>query len=172
MSQISGFNSTLATGGTSAKADAFSSLSSEQFVKIIFAELSKQDPLKPNDSNQLVQQLANIRSIQSDIDLQGKLKDLVAQNQLSTAGNMLGAYVRGTSVDFEAAAGVVKSISQTKDGPILTLSDGARVKFSGITEVLLEAPMAAGATTPPPSGTTPAATPTPAPPSTAAPIEE
>ena len=140
MSQISGFNSTLPTGGTTTKADAFSSLSSEQFVKIIFAELSKQDPLKPNDSNQLVQQLANIRSIQSDIDMQARLKELVGQNQLSTAGNLLGTYVRGTSVDFKSVAGVVKSIGQTKEGPVLTLSDGSKVKFSGVTDVLLEAP--------------------------------
>ncbi len=140
MSQISGPNSTLPTGGTTTKADAFSSLSSEQFVKIIFAELSKQDPLKPNDSNQLVQQLANIRSIQSDIDMQARLKELVSQNQLSTAGNLLGTYVRGTSVDFKSVAGVVKSIGQTADGPVLTLSDGSRMKFSGVTDVLLEAP--------------------------------
>ncbi len=165
MSQISGFtNSTQATLAGGSKTDAYSSLTSEQFVKIIFAELSRQDPLKPNDSNAIVEQLANIRSIESDIDMQSRLKDLVAQNQLSTAGGLLGAYVRGTSVAFEPAAGTVAGISQTKDGPVLALSDGSRVKFSGITEVLLQAPAPAPASTPPPTDTDSATTPsTPAP---------
>ncbi len=171
MSQISGSISTLGgTSGASTRVDAFSSLSSEQFVKIIFAELSKQDPLKPNDSNQLVSQLANIRSIQSDLDMQSRLKELVSQNQLSTAGGLLGAFVRGTSVDFNAVSGVVRAISQTKDGPVLTLADGNRVKFSGITEILGAAPPPPATTPPPPAANPPL--PVPAPPSVPATPEE
>ncbi|MFN0011078.1 MAG: flagellar hook capping FlgD N-terminal domain-containing protein [Phycisphaerales bacterium] len=171
MSQISGAISTLpGASGTSTKVDAFSSLSSEQFVKIIFAELSKQDPLKPNDSNQLVSQLANIRSIQSDLDMQSRLKELVSQNQLSTAGGLLGVFVRGTSLEFNAVSGVVQAISQTKDGPVLTLADGNRLKFSGITQILGAAPLPPTTPTPTPAVTPPL--PVPAPPSVPATPDE
>ena len=48
--------------------NAFSELTSEEFVKIMFTELSNQDPLKPSDSSALLQQMSNLRSIQSDIE--------------------------------------------------------------------------------------------------------
>jgi len=55
----------------------FSSLTAEQFSKIIFTELSKQDPLQPNDTNALLQQISSVRAIQSDMDLTSKLDSLV-----------------------------------------------------------------------------------------------
>ena len=64
MSAVSGL--TPSAIGASAQ-DAFSSLNSEQFVKIIFTELSKQDPLQPNDSKALLEQLSSLRNIQSEI---------------------------------------------------------------------------------------------------------
>ncbi|MGQ0628792.1 MAG: flagellar hook capping FlgD N-terminal domain-containing protein, partial [Phycisphaerales bacterium] len=62
----------------------YSELSSDEFVKIMLTELSNQDPLKPQDSSTLIQQMANILSIQSDVDLSKKLDSLVTQNQLAT----------------------------------------------------------------------------------------
>ena len=90
MSAVSATDSVANTAATATAApNAFSSLSSEQFVKIIFSELSNQDPLQPSDSNALLQQLANLRSIQSGMDLSDKLSSLVTQNQLASASGVL-----------------------------------------------------------------------------------
>lgn len=148
------------SSGTSATATAaksrFSELTSEEFVKILFTELSNQDPLKPNDSNALLEQVSSIRSIESDLALQNKLQAVVTQNQLSTAGALLGKYVSGYTDTFEAVQGTVRSVSQTRDGPVLILASGARVPFDNVDQIR-EAPVAptTPATTPP--------TPTPAP---------
>lgn len=112
----------------------FNELTSEDFVKIMFTELSNQDPLKPNDSNALLQQMSSLRSIESDLALSKKLDAVVSQNQLATAGGLLGKYVTGYTDVFEPAEGIVRSVTQTLDGPVLNLVNGARVPFGNVTQ--------------------------------------
>jgi flagellar basal-body rod modification protein FlgD len=115
--------------------NAFGALNSEAFVKIMFTELSNQDPLKPNDSAALLQQMSSLRSIQSDIDLSKKLESLVQQNQLASAGGMIGNLVSGLSQDNIRVFGTVVSVSRTADGPVLNLDNGFRVPFNTVDEM-------------------------------------
>ena len=133
-SSLSG-TSALSTGN-SGIASQFSQLTSEDFVKIMMTELTSQDPLKPNDSNALLQQFSSLRNIESSLALQNKLTDVVSQNQLSTAGSLLGKYVQGYTDNFDAVEGTVKSISQTASGPVLNLASGARIPFKNIANIL------------------------------------
>lgn len=121
---------------SSASKSGFSALTSEEFTKIIFTELSNQDPLAPSDTNALLQQLANIRNIQSDIDLSDNLKRLVGENQLSSASNLIGKFVSGVSVSNDRVADYVLSISKTSDGVILNLANGSRVNMTNLDEVI------------------------------------
>ena len=88
-------SSIASTGATTTQpqGDAFSDLSSEDFVKIIFTELQAQDPLAPNDTSAVMEQISTLRSIQSDIELTDKLEAIVSQNQLASAGGLIGAFV-------------------------------------------------------------------------------
>lgn len=116
--------------------NAFSELSSEEFVKIMFTELSNQDPLKPNDSTALLEQMSSLRSIQSDLELHTKLSDLIARNELAAATGLLGRAISGLDESNRRVAGVVRSVSRTPDGPVLNLDNGARVPFGGVDETL------------------------------------
>lgn len=118
-----------------ARASGFSALSSEDFAQIIFTELSKQDPLAPNDTNALIQQISGIREIQSNMDLSSKLGSLVAQNEFSAAATLLGKSVSGLSLESARAQGLVRSVAQTSEGALLTLADGSRVLMSQVDEV-------------------------------------
>src|SRR3954454_24779921 len=102
--------SSLATSGSSQTPNAFSSLSSDQFMKIMLTELSKQDPLKPNDTSALLQQMSSSRTIQSDVDLSTKLDALVAQNQMSSAGTLIGKTISGIDASNTRVTGVVASV--------------------------------------------------------------
>ncbi len=133
-SSLSGTQALSTTTG-SGIASQFSQLTSEDFVKIMMTELTSQDPLKPNDSNALLQQFSSLRNIESSLALQNKLTDVVSQNQLSTAGALLGKYVQGYTDNFDAAEGVVRSISQTSDGPVLNLASGARIPFKNVANI-------------------------------------
>jgi hypothetical protein len=114
------------TGGapTSASTSRFNELSSEEFIKIIFTELSNQDPFKPNDSSALLEQLNSIRSIESDIQLGEQLESIVFQNQLASAGNLIGKRVAGLTADNERVGGIVKSVARSGDEVALLLDNG------------------------------------------------
>lgn len=120
-----------ATASTSAsRASAFGALDSEEFVKIIFAELGNQDPLAPTDSKALLDQLASLRSIQSDIDMQSRLKSLVSDNEFAAASGLIGQRISGGNT-----TGIVRSASRTDEGVFLNLMGGARVAMSRVESV-------------------------------------
>ncbi len=143
------------SSSSSGTTSRFSDLSSEQFVKIMFSELTRQDPLKPNDSNALLEQLNSIRSIEANLTLERKLGDLVAQNQMSTAGGLVGAFVSGLTDTNQRVEGQVVSVSQTPDGPVMNLREGWRVPFENVDEFFLPdlavPPDPTDPTTPPPT---------------------
>lgn len=120
MSAINELGGSPAQTGT----NRFTELSSEDFIKIIFTELQNQDPFQPNDSAALLEQLNSIRSIESDIQLSSRLEDIVFQNQLSSAGNLIGKRVAGLTADAQRVGGTVESVARTGDEIALVLDNG------------------------------------------------
>lgn len=144
-----------------AAGNRFSDLSSEDFIKIITTELTKQDPLKPNDTNTLLTQISSIREIESQVSLKSSLDSLVGQSSFASASNMLGATISGVGTlpngNQARVNGTVISVARTSKGPQLTLSNGATVLFSNVDNVTLPTDTA------PPQNPTPTPTPTPVP---------
>lgn len=133
ISPISGSsNATQATG--------FSAMNADDFSKIIFAELSKQDPLQPNDTNALLQQLSTLRSIQSGMDLSARLSDVVKQNEFASAATLVGKWVGGLDELGGRVSGQVKSISKTANGATVELLDGVRIAMANLDEIQGDAP--------------------------------
>jgi len=110
----------------------FSSMSSEDFMKIIFTELQSQDPFKPNDSSAMLQQLNSIRSIESDVALTDNLKTIVFQNQLSSAGGLIGKRIAGLTADSQRVGGVVKSVARNDTEVALVLENGWTIPMSNV----------------------------------------
>ena len=117
-----------ATGG-------LSNLSSGDFFKLILTELTKQDPLAPNDTNALLQQISAVRSIQSDMDLSQDLGRLVQQNEFAAAATLVGKTVSGVDETFSRVSGEVKSITRTVDGTMLILKTGERIPVGNLDEI-------------------------------------
>jgi flagellar basal-body rod modification protein FlgD len=117
---------------------AFSTLGTDEFVRIIFAELANQDPLAPSDSKALLQQLSSLRSIQSDMDMSSRLGALVAQNEMAAAAGLLGKRISGISDDLRRVQGDVASISRTEYGAVLTLRTGERLHMSAVDTIVAE----------------------------------
>lgn len=135
MSAIDSLTSSSTQGSTGSGRSAYSTLSSEDFAKIIFTELSKQDPLQPNDTNALLNQISSIRSIQSNMDLSNSLSTLVAQNEFASASSLVGKTIGGLTDGNDRVTGVVRSVSRTFDGSVAELADGSRVSLSRIDEI-------------------------------------
>ena len=115
----------------------FNEMSSEDFMQIIFTELQQQDPFEPNDSSALLDQLNSIRQIESDISMTEKLEDIVFQNQLSSAGNLLGKAVQGILPTGDSVAGTVLSVVRQGDSVSLELSSGWMLPMDNV-EIIVD----------------------------------
>ena len=134
MSQISAIDPTdQALRSTSPS--GFSSMQSEDFIKIIFAELTNQDPFEPSDSSAILEQLSSIRSIESDLDLTKRLEALVFENQLASASNLIGKGVSGLSTTNGTVSGKVTSVFRSGDHVVLELDSGWYMPIDGVLEI-------------------------------------
>jgi len=113
----------------------FADLTSDQFVKLMFAELSNQDLMKPNDSQALLDQLSSLRSIESDRKLGERLDQMVEQNDFGTASRLIGRVISGITLQSEQVIDSVFSVSKTMDGPILNLTGGQQIRLDDVIEI-------------------------------------
>lgn len=145
---------TVSVGANAAPAtkNAYSTLGSDDFLKIIMTELGNQDPLSPSDSKALLEQLSSIRNIQASVDMQDALKSLVAQNELASAAGLVGRTVTGTS-GGQTVTGRVTGVNRTNGGVELTLSTGESLRMSNFRSVA--EPTGTGTATPMGASNTP-----------------
>ncbi len=132
MSAISDYSTSNPVSSTD---DAFNTLSSAEFLQIIFTELQNQDPLEPQDSGAMLDQLSTIRTIESDTQMVASLESLVSQNEFAAASQLIGSLVSGITLDNQRVADLVISVSQSSQGPVLNLFDGTRMLFSQVDEI-------------------------------------
>jgi len=114
---------------------AFGQLKSEDFIKVMIAELSNQDPFEPQDSSALLEQLSSLRNIESQLSLQDQIGSLVLQNQVASAGGMIGKLVSGRNDKNDAVEGVVKSVRVQNGSVLLELNNAQTVSMDRITEI-------------------------------------
>ncbi len=135
MAAIDSITSNVSTTSTTG-ADAFSTLSSQDFTKLIFAELSKQDPLAPNDTNTLLQQISSIRQVQSSTDLINTLKSLVSQNEFASSASLIGKVVTGLSDDAQRVAGTVAAVTKRDGASAVVLDTGYTIALDRVDQII------------------------------------
>ena len=113
----------------------FSEMQSEDFIKVIFTELTNQDPLNPQDTSALLDQLDSIRSIESDLKITNRLKELVTQNQFASASNLIGKVISGRTESLTPVAGQVVAVRQEGDQTKLELNNGQFVPFNNVESI-------------------------------------
>ena len=134
MSQIPAFDPTDAAVRTPAP-NGFNALKSEDFIRVIFAELANQDPFQPSDSAALLEQLNSIRSIESDLALMDRLDSLVFENQLAAASNLIGKFVNGMTASADRVSGTVVSVIRQGEQVTLELDNGWLVPIGSVEEI-------------------------------------
>lgn len=132
---IGGAASVINQPNTTPGANGFAELSSGEFLRIILSELSNQDPLAPNDTAAILEQLSSIRNIETQTQLDEQLQALVTQNSISTSANFIGKYVSGLDDSNNTAQGIVESLSVRDGEPILNLAGGKELSADRVTEV-------------------------------------
>ena len=116
MNEISGVISEL--GETSSSDRNKSVLSQEDFLKIMLAELTNQDPLEPLDNSEFLSQLTQIQTLQATTRLSDGIQSLILGQQITTAGVLIGRGVIGFDATGAPVEGIVDRII-IQDGEVV-----------------------------------------------------
>lgn len=122
--------STAGSSGTAAAGGA--SLGGTNFLTLMLAQLKNQDPTSPVDSNQFLNQLASLSTVQGITQLNTSFSSLsssLASNQALQASSLLGhqALVSSATANLTASGAVTGAVSvpQTTSQVVLNISDSA-----------------------------------------------
>jgi flagellar basal-body rod modification protein FlgD len=100
VSAVTDANQTSSTADVLASAtDSSAGMGKDAFLKLLVAQISHQDPLKPMDDTAFVAQLAQFSSLEQSIGINKRLDDLAAQER--AAGNTQLAALVGKSVTLK-----------------------------------------------------------------------
>jgi len=116
------------------KDTGFNGLTSDDFRKLLITQLQNQDPSNPMDSDQLLQQVSEMRALQSNIELSGSLKSLTLSQQLTSATSFLGKQVAGTDANQQAVSGTVNQI-KVADGKTYLSIGNSQIELGNVTNV-------------------------------------
>jgi flagellar basal-body rod modification protein FlgD len=124
--------------GTQMKGKQFE-LKSEDFIKMMITQLQNQDPTSPAKNEELLAQMSQIGQLQASTTLTESIKGMVLQNQIGSAGNMIGKSVQGLDDDNEQISGIVNSVRVEGDNVVLELDNGHKLPLGRVTAIA-EAP--------------------------------
>jgi len=123
-------------------------LKTEDFIKLMITQLENQDPTDPVKNQDLLAQMSQIGSLQASTSLQDSLKNLVMQNNLSSAGNLIGKMVQGMDDQNNTINGLVTSVQVQGDQVNLELDNGKSLQLGRVTAIMAAGGGAAAATPP------------------------
>jgi len=117
--------------------DAFKEVDLDDFLKLMITELRNQDPLNPMDNQELLQQITQIREIESNQRLTDTLQSVLLGQSLATASSLLGQTVRGLTVGEEQITGKVDRVS-IEDGAAKLHVGDQTIELNNVAEILPE----------------------------------
>lgn len=120
---------------------AVNQMSSEDFFKLLVAELQQQDPLEPTETADMIGQVSQVRSIEQSQQLIATLEQLTSQQRTVGVSELLGRFVEAEVVAADgtrsAIVGVVTGVRFGADGvAVLELDTGGTVRASDVTRVM------------------------------------
>jgi len=135
MTQMSTIQAAGTNSANTSATGAFGAMSSQDFIRVLTAELSNQDPFEPKDSSAMLEQLSSLRNIESQMSLQSQLQALVLQNQIAMAGGLIGKNVVGLDEQNNTVDGIVTSVRVQEGKAWLELDTGKTVPMDRIAKI-------------------------------------
>lgn len=118
------------TGTTSALQS--SSLTQQDFMRILLTQLTYQDPMKPMDNQEFMAQMAQFTSLEQTQQLNNKLETLIGNQAALQSVGLIGRTVDVSTEGGTVMTGTVRSLSFAGDNPVITLQSSAGSTLSGI----------------------------------------
>ena len=136
--QVNGISSTnqIAANSTTNQSRAASNnaLDSSQFMEILMAQLTHQNPLEPMNNAEMMSQFSQLNSLQELKGIHTTMDKLSASNQVMYMASLIGKTVKVNRPDGNILEGVVSEVITEKDNPQLKIGD-EKVSISDVIDV-------------------------------------
>lgn len=117
--------------------DAFADVNLDEFLGLLLAEMQNQDPLEPMDNQEILQQISQIREIESNSRLTDTLEALRLGQAMSTASSLIGRWIDALADDGTRLSGQVERVSVVDGKPKLHVG-AYEVDLENVSEILAE----------------------------------
>ena len=117
--------------------DAMQDVNLDDFLKLMITELQNQDPLNPMENQEILQQISQIRAIESNQRLTDTLQAVLLGQGVATAGELLGTTVKALTDGGEQIAGQVDRVS-IAEGVVRIHVGQYTAKLENVAEILPE----------------------------------
>jgi flagellar basal-body rod modification protein FlgD len=122
---------------TTTGADAFKSVDLSAFLKMLVTELQNQDPLNPINNSEILQQVSQIKAIESNQRLTDTLEAVRLQQNVATANSLMDRVVVALTERNEKVVGKVEGVS-IEDGVTKLHIGNSTVDLKNVSEILPE----------------------------------
>jgi flagellar basal-body rod modification protein FlgD len=117
----SAISSTTATSSQVGRTDQGGSLGQDAFLKLLVAQMQNQDPMQPQDSGQMMSQLASFSQVSQLQSLTSASQAQTLGQDFSTAIALIGKNVTYTQADGSQASGAVTAVKSDPSGALLQI---------------------------------------------------
>jgi flagellar basal-body rod modification protein FlgD len=92
-----------------------------EFMQILLAQLTHQDPLEPMNNAEMMSQFSQLNSLQELRDIHTALEKISVSNQTTYLASLIGKTVKALRPDGETIEGVVDGVVTETDQPQLLI---------------------------------------------------
>jgi flagellar basal-body rod modification protein FlgD len=117
----SAVSSATATSSQVGRTDAGGSLGQDAFLKLLVAQMQNQDPMQPQDSGQMMSQLASFSQVSQLQSLTSASQAQALGQDFSTAVALIGKNVTYTKADGSQTSGAVTAVKSDPSGALLEI---------------------------------------------------
>lgn len=123
------------TQGQQVAGDALRGLDLKGFLDLMIAELQNQDPLNPMDNSEMLQQISQIRSIDSTDKLTTTLDAVLLGQSLSSASALIDKQIEALTDDGNPITGRVDSVTIEEGVPKLRIGESS-INLKNLRQIL------------------------------------
>jgi len=127
---------TIGLGLTTAERIPLQTLGQQDFLKLLTAQLTSQDPLNPQKDTEFIAQMAQFSSLEQSKTMQSDIATLRSQNRVLQADALLGQTVELQVNDKTTTTGVVTSVRIDGKGVPKVTVDGQSYDMDQIRTVM------------------------------------
>lgn len=110
------------------------SLTSSDFLQLLVAQITNQDPLNPVSSSQFMSQTAELSTLEQITALSQETTQMSSAQQTGAAIQAIGKTATGISETGGSVTGKVAGVEATPSGPLLEIG-GSLVALSSVTSI-------------------------------------